>query len=362
MTGWMRRALATSCHWTGVTRLAAGAGRSLQERWKRDRPLTILVYHRVAGPDPLSITPVLPDLFERQVAHLARHYNVVTLERVLDLWAAGEPHPANCVVLTFDDGYRDNYLAAFPILRKYGVPSTVFLTVGSIGTGNALWFDRVFHLLDRTERSFVEIDGLEGRLRLGDVCDKASAASALLSHFKRLGMNEREREIARLRERLGVRSEADGRRLMLDWPQIREMAAAGIRFGAHTRSHTILTRMTADQMRDELVAPKQDIEGQLGQPVRTFAYPNGEVGDYNPAAIELLRATGYEAAVTTVRRTNRFGDDRYALGRIGPWPHHLPSFALRLAWGNLRAASRTGASRTGHAPRVSIAEREGAQG
>src|SRR3989338_10191242 len=94
-------------------------------------------------------------VFEEMIRHLKKEYNIISLEKAIDLLKSKDDIPENTVVITFDDGYRDNYINAFPILKKYQVPATIFITAGVINNGDTLWYSAVVDAFDKTDKTHV---------------------------------------------------------------------------------------------------------------------------------------------------------------------------------------------------------------
>lgn len=119
---------------------------------RRSRDFQILAYHRVGDTDDLALPSIPTAVFKKQMEYLAAHVRVCSLQDVI-VQGLRNGVPENAVVITFDDGYRDNYLNAFPVLTDLSLTATVFLVTDSIGSGKSLWHDRVFRAFGRTEES-----------------------------------------------------------------------------------------------------------------------------------------------------------------------------------------------------------------
>jgi peptidoglycan/xylan/chitin deacetylase (PgdA/CDA1 family) len=298
---------------------------------RRANHLTILVYHRVNDErDPFfPATPI--GAFTAQMEYLASRFNVCRLvEGVERLRTASLPERA--LAITFDDGYRDNYLNAFPVLARLGLPATILLATGAIGSDRVLWHDRVFAAFRETKRALLEGFGTAQGYRLGSVPEKLAAQRAVLRHLWRLADDVRAREIDRLVQALGVDDTTSSPGLMLSWDDVRAMHGDGIEFGAHTVSHPVLSTVSPDRAVEEVTGCKQRLEDALGVPVRTFAYPVGRRDDFTPGTKELLRRTGYTCALSTVPGVNRSGQDLFELRRLSPWDEDVARFGARLTF------------------------------
>ena len=288
----------------------------------------ILTYHRVNDERHPLFPAVSVDRFAWEMEALARYFRVLSLTELLARADAGSL-PAGAVAITFDDGYRDNYLHAYPVLRRQGLTATIFLTTGVLERRLGLWHDRVFDAFRDTGVPSIEWHGES--LDLGHKTRRASMRQ-VLQRFKRMPPGPREEGLATLESALEVESPAVDGRHILRWDDVREMAAGGIEFGAHTVTHTILTNLQEDQIRAELEESKGTIEREIDRRVAHFAYPNGGVGDFDDTAKRLVRECGFDCALSTVWGVNRADTDRYALRRLGLVGDDPREAALRMAF------------------------------
>jgi peptidoglycan/xylan/chitin deacetylase (PgdA/CDA1 family) len=291
----------------------------------------ILVYHRVNDErDP--IFPGVPtNVFTEQMEYVAENYTVCSLSEIVERLRSNEL-TADLLTLTFDDGYRDNYLHAFPILKGLGLPATIFLATDAIGTGRMLWQDRVFSAFRMTQMPILKNMGDDGRdypLRTGGELNIALAH--VLKFLWSLDDDAKSVWIDKLVERLGVTEQQNDDQLMLNWEHVKTMSEQKIEFGSHTVSHPILSKVTARRARDEIEGSKQLIESKIGLPVRHFAYPVGRAVDFTQPIKNLLRDAGYQSAVTTISGRNDAERDLFELRRATPWDQDINSFALRLS-------------------------------
>lgn len=211
----------------------------------------ILVYHSISE-DPLNPFSVSPEDFEAQVQFLSQEYNVISLEELIAcIVDKGQEIPLDSVVITFDDGFGDNYTYAYPVLKKYGVPATIFVI---------------------TERL------------------EPSGAPQLAAKDQESG-------------------------LYLSWNQVIEMSRNGISIGSHTCTHPWLTYVTLEEARREIVESKARLEQQLDKPVCLFAYPGGRIRDFDQDIISIVVSSGYSGACSGLNGTNRDGISPYLLRR-----------------------------------------------
>jgi sugar transferase (PEP-CTERM/EpsH1 system associated) len=312
----VRRAAARALRYSGMTWIRGATERNV---------LTILAYHRVL-PLPESLlypfqSMVMPrDLFELQIAHLSQHYTMLTLSEAVDRLRTGTL-PPRAVSITFDDGYRDNFDHALPILRKYGIPATFFVVTGALeGTNRFLWDEvvsRVRQIDD--QKSAKAILGqpapswLKEKLGLLEAGEPAErVGERLVRVMNRTTLAERDQAMDVLRRATG---DGDGYvdPPVLSWDEVLEMRRAGMLIGAHTVSHPFLDELGPDAAREEIDQSIQALRQRLDEPISLFSYPRGR---YKEDVKPYLREFGIEAAVTTELGRNSPGADLYALRRF----------------------------------------------
>jgi len=305
--------------------------------------VAVLLFHRVCPKEDYAyLEPSLcltPEVFETHIRDLSsQRYKFLSLNDLVRLIRSANPMPKRAAVVTFDDGYKDNYEYAYPILRRYGIPATVFLATGHINAQNLFWWDRVGYVVHHTKVSRIDLD-LFGKYPLRSELDRSRTRDLLIDRLKRIPSDVKEQVIDGLADICQVRIPLDlSKRLMLSWREIEEMDNRGICFGAHSVSHTILTNTTISKAENEIIQSKEDIEDRLAKEVTAFSYPNG---DFNDEIVSIVRGNGFECAVAILGRLVSSGDDLYRLSRI-PVSTENSSFKLRLSglWGDLMGLRR----------------------
>ncbi|MDB6091114.1 MAG: putative polysaccharide deacetylase [Gammaproteobacteria bacterium] len=307
--------------------------------------LLVLMYHRVLPPDHPDRACEQPGMYvspgtlAMHLRLLKRYFEIVHLDDWARRAAGGQPLPRLAAAVTFDDGWRDNYAHAWPILQAQAVPATIYLLADLMGTQYSFWPNRLVRLLrdprnDRAQSRWP--DWL--RLEIAAVaCGSAASLplsmqqiDALIARCKSLHTDT---EMLGLLGTVDTRAVADaGNRDLMNWDEAREMSDSGlIRFGSHTRRHIRLdSRATPDVLQDEIRESRLAIERQLRTSVTSFCYPNG---DHCPAAVDLVRAS-YATAVTTRRAWNSLSSDPHLLNRVGVHEDVSstePAFLARLA-------------------------------
>ncbi len=275
----------------------------------------ILCYHGIgeAG-NPLGVAPPR-ELFEAQMRFLRENYRVATLDEACrELSSGAKTEPG--VVVTFDDGYRSAYTVAFPILQKYRLPATVYLTIESVETGQVAWYDRVFLAMTVAPSGELQLD-LQGpwRFQLNSLEDRLRAALEVVALLRTLPNSQRRKCCQLLENKIGLPPNALSSRV-LTWEEIHTMHQAGIAFGSHTLTHPVVSQLTAQELEQELGASKCLLEKKLGNSVLDFAFPFGKASDCSAAALSTLARCGYRSAVTTVPGVNTSQVNPFELRRL----------------------------------------------
>lgn len=306
-----------------VQHAVAAAAPSL---WKlRSESLVILMYHRVLPVGHLDRDVeqpgmyVSPETLAMHIEILQRHFSLVHLDDWVDAVRRGERVEGRACAITFDDGWRDNYEFAFPVLQRARAPATIFLVSDMIGSSYSFWSNRLARVLS---------EPLTNELRM-QMPDWLRAAIESTTPQRQIALGLRRDEIDRVITLCKEgRTDADmlaaldslpsstgaGRDLM-NWDEIRQMARSGlIRFGSHTRRHTrLLPHVPTATMADEIEGSSQVLSAALNAPTTSFCYPNG---DFCSAAVDIVRRC-YRSAVTTRTGWNTAASDLFLLARMG---------------------------------------------
>lgn len=325
---------AAGLHWSGALRAAQAFSNGFEiaalpsGRRSIRRPMgpkfAILCHHRIGSGGVPYYSNFSPEAFEKQIRFLRSNYRLVSMDE-LCLGLDEKESRGQAVAITFDDGYRDVYTQAFPILRKYRVPAMVYLTGAAIETGEVSWYDRVFAIAMSSRRYALEIE-VDGprRFILASPQSRMLAATEIVKALRGCSNRERIAACAALEAQANV-PPAEVRDRMLTWQQIHEMQRAGISFGAHTMTHPVVGRLEADEREAELGHSKSLLEDRLQQPVEHFAYPFGSVSDIDAETCSLMPSVGYRSAVSTAWGVNVPNTNRFLLRRIGG---EVPSLSL----------------------------------
>ncbi len=280
--------------------------------------LWVLMYHRIlpaddprfAAEEPGMI--VTPDTFRQQLRQLKQLFTVLPLHEWVERAEQGAPLPARACAITFDDGWRDNFEFALPILQQEQLPATVFVVSHMIGTSQSFWPNRLSRVLAAIGETVPDALRKLPALRVGIPADR-EALAMVIAQSKALSDDELLAMLDDAEMELGLKAPAQPD--LMDWQQVRAMSSSGlIDIGSHTCRHRRLKAgVTPDVVAREVMESRERIAAELGRPVELFCFPNGDVSN---EAAKLVRST-YRAAVTTQRGINRADADRHGLKRIG---------------------------------------------
>ena len=289
--------------------------------------LNIFIFHRVLPvADPLLPFEPSAEQFDWMAHFITRTFNILPLGEAARRLQAGTLPPA-AATITFDDGYADNLLVAWPILKRHGVSATFFIATAFL-EGGRMWNDDVieaFRLAPAGKFDLSEFD--LGVHDLTDMASRVRGYEAALGKLKYAAHPVRAEIARRIATYCGVPDACD---LMMTHRQLRLLHSEGAEIGGHTRSHPILERLDDERAQQEIISGKQELEALLDDQVRVFAYPNGVPGrDYSERHVDMVRQAGFDAAVSTRSACATATSDIFQLPRSTPWDRTPLRFALR---------------------------------
>jgi len=266
--------------------------------YRRHPKLLILTYHKVCLPSRSDGYLGIPeDAFEQHVRFIKDNFKTVSMQDGLKALHEGDSSDIYATI-NFDDGYMDNYLYAYPVLKKYKVPATVFLTTDFVGKEHIFWWDKVFKIIPSSDTNDI---------------DKTQAAERINFSLRTKSESEIQAVIQKLEERFQPQGKIEPV-LMLGWKEIKEMKTNGIDFGAHTKTHRNLCMLNDDEVLEELIGSKKEIEEKIGDEIKGFSYP---FGIFDERVKGLVRKAGFEYARSTLKGFNHKNVDRFLLASIG---------------------------------------------
>jgi peptidoglycan/xylan/chitin deacetylase (PgdA/CDA1 family) len=288
------------------------------------------MYHRFAA-DTTGL--------REQCDYIRSHYQPITLSSLAESLIHKKPIPHNALTITVDDGYRDFFTNAFPVFHEYGIPATVFLVSDFLDQNLWLWWNQIEYALRETSTDTLELDLSEYGCRRFSFPTQQEKSRTWIEVAELLTTVDNSRRLEALKQifsslRVDIPSSPPEEWTALSWEEVSQMARNGIEFGAHTRTHPILSRIDDHGVvQAEIEGSKIRIEEQLGIPVKHFCYPNGGRADFNDETIAIVKKCGFQTAVTTERGVNSSNADPFLLRRIGVEPYGNTTYFRELLAG-----------------------------
>jgi peptidoglycan/xylan/chitin deacetylase (PgdA/CDA1 family) len=283
--------------------------------------LAIFNFHRVAaqGHKGSSLDDALYDsdeaTFRKELGWMKSQADPISEGDLLSFVQKKTPLPKRCFLITFDDGYRDNYEVALPILRELNVPVIFFIPTQLIEQRELGWWDQVSWALKNTRKSELNFRG--EKFELGK--EVTSLADIFNHRLKTLASTKTKDFVTELLQACEVdppSKELSDSQLMT-WDQIKSAQEKGVAIGSHTHTHRVLSCLDVASQKAEMETSKRILESKLGKPVRSIAYPVGGRGHFTDASMALAQECGYEVAFSFMDGINRSDSfDRFNIQRI----------------------------------------------
>jgi peptidoglycan/xylan/chitin deacetylase (PgdA/CDA1 family) len=286
---------------------ASGAARLLRKRpW---HGVVVMNYHRIGDGSRSSFDrnafTTTAEAFDEQVAFAARNFDLVTPDELVEAARGGRGRHA---MITFDDGYRDNYEVALPILRSHGARATFFVATGFVDEPRRPWWDEIAWMARTATAAAVPAGGwLERDVGLGDG-DRVEAITTLTDRYKSLPGEYAEAYLEFLAKATGAGRCEEGAEEWMTWDMVRGLRRAGMSVGAHTVTHPVLANHPAERQRDEIAFSKRRLERELGEPVTAFSYPEGTPSAFDARTRAIVHELGFELAFSFYGGYRRFAD------------------------------------------------------
>lgn len=292
------------------------------DRWQG---LVTLNYHRIGRADQTELDPgvfsATAEQFEAQLRYLKSDCDVVRVTDLADVLQSGSKR--RCVLITFDDGYLDNYEVAFPVLKQVELSAVIFLATGFLDDGVVAWWDEIAWFVKHSQQSVLTLPQTWEMEGLGV---SATESGGTLRQLLRLVKNLPPSEVQRLLDDLG-QAAGTGRAprnsdtaAWMSWDMVREMSRAGIEFGGHTVTHPVLSQCTLEQQRHEIQQSKARIEAELGSSISAFSYPIGQPWSFTSDSMRLVREAGYQWGFSFFPGFATSSSDPFDLRRVAMEP------------------------------------------
>lgn len=283
------------------------------------KSIRILMYHGVTH-GPLSMydwCQATPDEFEEQMKLLKSRFCILPLSEIVARMQTGKPLPPYPAAITFDDGLRNVYTTARPILQRLGIPASIFLVTSLIENGEPIWTGRLYDAVASTGVPSIPINGRV--YRLGSAPERQEALDTLYRWLKALPSDDKNEQLENVLEALaycGLADPAHSPVATMRWHEIEDMNRSELfEFGGHTHTHEILARCSPAQQAREIEDCAAVLRNRLPG-ANLFAYPNGLRADFTGLTADIVRKYGFRAALTAINGLNDPNQDLFALKRV----------------------------------------------
>jgi len=262
------------------------------------RPLRIIAYHAVDDmPNYLDLF-MTTEKFEAQMKYLHKNFRINALDEALRNIQHNVNISQDTILITFDDGYKDNYHTLYPIIKKYALPITIFLTSDNIDSGMPTFVYATILLVHNAEKRILDLSEYDlGKFTLDTIGNREKAIHKIDQYSKTLNFDERKKFLDKIISKVGLKGHEDILlNKMLNWEEINDMLKDLVSFGSHTRRHPNLTHLKFKDLHQELAGSKRRIENKIGKKVPYFAYPYGGKDYLNDTVKQYVKKAGYQAA------------------------------------------------------------------
>ena len=300
----------------------------LDWKWRHVQPgLYIFNFHRIGDADRTLFDPNIfsadVSQFTTQIAIISNRFRVINIRELLQIVESAKEISEPLAMVTFDDGYEDNYSNSLPVLQAYNIPAVFFLPTDFIGNKEIPWWEEAAWVVRQSKNDAINLEGLKDPIYINKN-DIRNVVRKVLRYFKDYGDKSIKEKMLELKNVCGVDQKFEGAAsLFMSWEQVHELKQQGMDVGAHTCSHRILSHLNSEDQRMELSDSKTLIEQKLGSEIYTLAYPVGGDDTYSDQTIEIAKDCGYKLAFTFPKGggiSHRNVRDRFAIPRLSLEP------------------------------------------
>lgn len=287
----------------------------------------ILLYHGVtsqknAGVRNSTGKHIYAEDFDEQMNFIKKSCNVVSLRKLIFLLNDTAPLPRATVAVTFDDSFKNLFTNGYPVLKKYEIPATMFITTGFVGKKRIIWADKLELVLDsftnkeKLLKSLSSI-GFDKAIKLDTIEERKDALARLKNFLKTVDEKRRIAFVENLSDGLKFPLEDSENYQTLDWDEVRQMDADNlIEIGSHTVNHPILSNLNSAEIEEEIVNSKEELQEKLSHKIDLFSYPEGQDSHYNKEVIDILKRNGFICGLSAKYGDNPLGMDPFNLRRV----------------------------------------------
>jgi len=288
--------------------------------------LIVLAYHRICDRQNTflsdeEVVSATPEDFEKQLKFVKRHFSVIGLGELQKHCLCGSSLPKKPVMITFDDGYKDNYLYAFNILKKHDLKATFFISTSYIENRDLFWWDKIAYIFKSSRKKVIKFRYARYEREYKMPEDRTTAIREIQQIVKRTyGLN-----LSAFMEQLALNADVSiqntpniGDEMLLTWSEIKDMKLAGMDIGSHTKTHRVLSTLYEDELLEELSESKNILESHLEEPICSLSYPVGGDSSFNQKVKDFSRRCNYLLAFSYGKGFNNLGEiDPFNIKRLG---------------------------------------------
>lgn len=303
-------------------------------RHLRRPDIVIFNYHRIRSSPGECRTSFDQDVFgptkddfERQVKWLKECAYLLSESDLISMISGDVPRPRRkCAMITFDDGYRDNYQLAYPVLKKYNVPAIFFIPTQRVDTRQLGWWDIISYLIKKSNKDAVNYKGQ--RIQIAN--SKKEAIRTFQNTMKLEKHHETKDLLHALADECQVAfpTAAEQDRELMSWPEIKEVSDNNISIGSHSHTHRVLATLTDTDQKQEMLKSKKILSDRISKEVHTISYPVGHYAHFNNVTMKTADECGYKLGFSFNTGINSWRDiDRYNIKRIAGPDHAIMFYA-----------------------------------
>jgi peptidoglycan/xylan/chitin deacetylase (PgdA/CDA1 family) len=291
----------------------------------KNKNYKVLLYHGVSGYDNFrgienfSKKHISKKLFLKQMLFLKKNCNVVSINE-LEKYKKEKKIKRNTVIITFDDGFENNFKVAVPILIRLNLPCIFYISTGMIGKNNMFWVDKIEDIINRTKIKYLDIF-LEKNIRfsLKTRIEKIKAVEKIKKYCKSISASKKDKLINNLSiiSKIKPNNKYSKNYRVMNWKQVKNIANNDLfEIGGHSFNHDILTRLTVSKMKKNIKQSITPLEKKLKKKIKHYSYPEGQSSDYNYNVKKYLRSLGVKICPTAIDGIAKLDDDNFEIKRI----------------------------------------------
>ena len=286
----------------------------------RPNGLYVFNYHRIGDsalsdfdPNVFSCTSAR---FENQLVFFKNSFTVISEDELLTIFDSEKTYNDKFALITFDDGYIDNYELAYPLLLKHKLPASFFIATDFILNNVIPWWDEIAFIIKACNPNHIKLTSIKEEFNLTNVPIDYKIKE-VLRQFKQSKKPSMDEKIAELRDALGYYDKIETNQpLFMNWQQMLEMKANGMTFGSQTCSHSILSHLSNEQQEFEIKNSKLKLETKLNTTISSIAYPVGTIDSYNQTTLKLTKHYGYKIGFSFISGINQTANNQFEFRRL----------------------------------------------